>query len=383
MDKKSSENEPIDNDDQPKSLFYLRLRSNWIPLLFALIITILTIIVVPIIYSIPKSVPHYNGTNLAWDINGATYVDKNSLFNKINLTLGNISALAFDQENNLHFVDQTNNRILKITNDKIEIIVGHQNGTNGSDQTSLYSPNDIHIDKSNNIYIADTLNHRIQLFSNTDNKYISTVFGTGQQGSGSNQLNCPMGVTIDDYSTIYIADYGNNRIISFKRNNNVAEIYLKKNENNQERNEYVMSPISIKYDSVSKTIVIAQETGFNVIRWHIDSTYWTLIAGSASSDLSGISRTLFNKLRHVYVDRFGHLYVADCFNQRIQYFTYSLDELVKGKTIAGVILAYGNNSYIFNQPTAIALDQDQNLYVADSLNYRIQLFKQTSFIPTN
>ncbi|CAF4152496.1 unnamed protein product [Rotaria sordida] len=271
--------------------------------------------------------------------------------NKTSLALGEISALSFDQESYLYIVDKTNHRILKKEGDQIRIIVGHPNGTN-----------------------ADTENHRIQLWTK-ESSQITTIFGKDGKGSGNNQLNRPMSVTMDNDVTIYIADYGNDRIVSFNINNSQAYTYLTK-QDNQERNQYVITPISIVYDSYTHTIVIAQELGYNVIRWNTSSTYWTLIAGSASSELSGTSRTLFNKLRHIYVDRFGHLYVTDCFNQRIQFFKYSPNELVKGKTIAGVILAIGNNPYIFNNPTAITLDRHKNLYVADSLNYRVQSFEQ-------
>ncbi|CAF3804612.1 unnamed protein product [Rotaria sp. Silwood1] len=383
MDKKSSEKDLIENDDQSKSLItkiYLTIRSNWIPLLFALIICIMTIIVVPIIYTFEKQTSYNNGTNLAWEIKATTFIDQQMFIDKANLTLGNISGLSFDGDYNLYIVDKTKHRIVSLTDD-ITIIVGHPNGTNGNDSTSLNFPNDIYIDKSNNIYIADTNNHRIQVW-NKESKQVTTIFGTDGKGTGTNQLDSPMSVTMDDNSCIYIADYGNNRIISFNISNNQANKYLEKT-NNLERHQYVETPISIKFDSVTKTIVIAQEKGYNVIRWNINSEYWTLIAGSASSDLTGISRTLFNKLCYVYVDKYAHIYVADCINQRIQFFTYSATELVKGRTIAGVISAVGNNSYIFNHPTAITLDQYGNLFVADSLNYRIQKFKQTSILPTN
>ncbi|CAF0893762.1 unnamed protein product [Rotaria sordida] len=377
MDKKSSEKDPIDKDEESKSLIqkiYSIIRENWLPLLCALIISIITIIVVPIIYSIKPTPPPNNGTNLEWNVTGILYIDQYVMMNKISLALGEISALSFDQESYLYIVDKTNHRILKIEGDQIRIIVGHPNGTNGTDMTSLNFPNDIYIDQLNDIYIADTENHRIQLWKK-ESSQITTIFGKDGKGSGNNQLNRPMSVTTDNDVTIYIADYGNDRIVSFNINNSQAYTYLTK-QDNQERNQYVITPISIAYDSKTQTIVIAQELGYNVIRWNTSSTYWTLIAGSASSELSGTSRTLFNKLRHIYVDRFGHLYVTDCFNQRIQFFKYSPNELVKGRTIAGVILAIGNNPYIFNNPTAMTLDRSENLYVADSLNYRVQSFEQ-------
>lgn len=180
-----------------------------------------------------------------------------------------------------------------------------------------------------------------------------------------------MSITMGSSSTIYIADYGNNRIIEYNLNTTKSQIYLEL-KSDKERHQYVLTPISIKYDVNSNSLVIAQEYGYNVIRWIINSSAWTLIAGSASSDLSGTSRTLFNRLCDIDIDSQNNTYVDDCYNQRIQFYN---GDLTKGRTIAGVILAIGNNSYIFNTPSAIKLDKDNNIYVADTLNYRIQFFK--------
>ena len=161
-------------------------------------------------------------------------------------------------------------------------------------------------------------------------------------------------------------------MISFNLISNQTNIHLEY-KNNLARDRYVLTPISVKYDSLTKSLVIAQELGFNVIRWRIDSSTWTLVAGSALSDLNGTSRTLFNKLCQVAINSKNNTFVADCYNQRIQFFRA---DLTPGKTLAGVISAKGSNAYLFDQPTAIALDQRQDLYVADSNNFRIQMFQQ-------
>jgi hypothetical protein len=187
-------------------------------------------------------------------------------------------------------------------------------------------------------------------------------------GNGTNQLNQPMSLTIQGTTDLYIADYGNDRIVLVNIPTlTFVNAYL--NQVNTDRSTYVLKPISIKSDSDS--IVIAQQTGFNVIRWTNRSSNWELIAGSASSDLNGTSRTLFYRLCSCAIDMNGNTFVNDCNNQRVQFY---LGDMSKGRTIAGVIQAKGNNSYIFNQPTAIALDSGLNLYVADSNNYRIQMF---------
>ena len=220
-------------------------------------------------------------------------------------------------------------------------------------------------------YLIQLLNHQLSLEQVLFNLFsffqISFLFFSGLMGSGTDQLNSPMSLTIQAKVNLFIADYGNNRIVLFNLTTGLSTLYL--NQINSDRSTYVLTPISIKADSNS--LVIAQATGFNVIRWVKDSPKWSLIAGSASSDLNGTSRTLFNQLCSSTIDAFGNTYVNDCYNQRIQFYA---GDMTKGRTIAGVIQARGNNIYTFNFPTAIALDTNLNLYVADSNNFRIQKF---------
>ena len=81
---------------------------------------------------------------------------------------------------------------------------------NGSHQ--LNTPRDLAVDDQNTLYIADTLNHRIQRFlvgaSNG-----TTIAGTGVNGSSSNQLSSPSGILYEMNGNICIADLGNHRIL--------------------------------------------------------------------------------------------------------------------------------------------------------------------------
>lgn len=72
------------------------------------------------------------------------------------------------------------------------------------------SPRGIAIDSSDNIYVADTSNHRIQKFDSSGS--FLTAFGTS--GSGDGQFSFPRAVAVDD-SKIYVADTGNNRVQVF------------------------------------------------------------------------------------------------------------------------------------------------------------------------
>jgi len=84
-------------------------------------------------------------------------------------------------------------------------------------EARLNSPNGIVIDGADNLFIADTFNHRIRMVDGSG--VIKTVAGTRLQGySGDGgmavaaQLNTPFGIAVDSRNNLYIADTYNYRL---------------------------------------------------------------------------------------------------------------------------------------------------------------------------
>jgi len=71
------------------------------------------------------------------------------------------------------------------------------------------------------------------------------------------------------------------------------------------------------------------------------------------------------------MDPMGNFYVADYANTRIQLF---LAGQFEGITIAGRTGVPGSNASLLMYPYSMKLDNQLNLYVADSGNHRIQRF---------
>ena len=330
------------------------LGENWLPLLFGALIVLGTSIVVPILYSTKdRSVPLKERT-YQWQSAGVTLLRSEGRF-------GEISALLIDSFDQIFLLDRTFGQILLFQPDKeaenLQILLSNRSG--------LKSPEDFSLDIEKNFYIADTGNNRIVRFTP------SSVGNEGQQATLLDQLNGPRSVSVDLLgSLLYIAEWGNDRILRYNFRTKEIDLRLPSSFNGDRRGLFV-APLSIRFDSFDQTLLIAQENCFNVVRWDLKRGEWTLAAGSSNGDLNGTSRTLFNQICSIFADQLGHSYVVDCLNERIQMFER---DLAKGRTIAGVIQAPGNNSYLFSHPTSIALDSKFNLYVADSLNYRIQFF---------
>jgi sugar lactone lactonase YvrE len=88
-----------------------------------------------------------------------------------------------------------------------------------------------------------------------------------------------------------------------------------------------------------------------------------IVAGTGSSNSTS---TTLNSPRGIFVDTNFDLYVADCFNNRIQLFQ-------SGQLSATTVAGSGSSTItiVLNLPTGIVLDADKNLFIVDSGNNRI------------
>src|SRR5216683_1957733 len=134
------------------------------------------------------------------------------------------SAIVFDTTGNLYFAKTGNHVVRKIDpTSNITTIAG--TGTQGfsgnagpATSATLDSPQGLALDTANNLYIADTHNHRIRKLNLTTGILI-TIAGTTTPGfSGdkasatSAQLNLPTALALDASNNLYLADTGNHRI---------------------------------------------------------------------------------------------------------------------------------------------------------------------------
>jgi tripartite motif-containing protein 71 len=84
-------------------------------------------------------------------------------------------------------------------------------GSAGSGDGQFNYPQNIAIDASGNLYVADTGNNRIEKFD-TNGVYLSQF---GSFGSGNGQFNYPVGLAFDLHGSVYVSDVGNDRIQKF------------------------------------------------------------------------------------------------------------------------------------------------------------------------
>jgi hypothetical protein len=92
-------------------------------------------------------------------------------------------------------------------------------GQYSSEDGQMRAPAGIALDQEGNVYVADTGNNRIQVFS-SNGTFITKWGGGGEyHSSADGQMRAPAGIASDSSSgNVYVADTGNNRIQVFSSN---------------------------------------------------------------------------------------------------------------------------------------------------------------------
>ncbi|MEO8367863.1 MAG: SMP-30/gluconolactonase/LRE family protein [Candidatus Solibacter sp.] len=125
------------------------------------------------------------------------------------------TALALDAAGNVLFTEIHSNRIGRINaaTGRLETVVDNRNPL----VPLVSKPMGITVDRTNNILIADTGNHRIRRAAPDGS--ITTIAGTGAPSycgdNGPAATACfdtPMDVKLDSHGNLYIADTGNSRV---------------------------------------------------------------------------------------------------------------------------------------------------------------------------
>ncbi|CAF5186847.1 unnamed protein product, partial [Rotaria sp. Silwood1] len=97
------------------------------------------------------------------------------------------------------------------------VVAGGQGQGNGL--TQLSSPQGVVVDQLGTVYVADWGNDRIMRWPKGATQGSVIVGGNGS-GEQSNQLNEPIGLSFDRHGNLYVVEYGNHRVQKFELQSN-------------------------------------------------------------------------------------------------------------------------------------------------------------------
>lgn len=218
------------------------------------------------------------------------------------------------------------------------------------------------VDAAGRIYVADTANHRIQIFD-ADGVYLATFGGAGV---GPYEFNCPTTVTIAPTTgDIYVVDHCNHRILVYD-SHRVYKAQIGVTGEAGADNAHFDGPYSAAV-GLDGAVYVADTGNHRVQKCLPSGGVYTC---SPFVGETGVFSDSFGHLHPlaVAVDSGGRVYVADEWNGRIQVFDSTGAYLT---TVGG---SPDGTSGGLRAPSGVAVDVNGNLYVADRNNHRIQKF---------
>ena len=245
-------------------------------------------------------------------------------------------------------------------NDRLDIrwkqvattVAGGKGPGNRSDQ--LNYPVGISLDDQHHLlYIADSDNHRIVEWG-LDRNNGRIVAGGNGQGNRLDQLNEPADVIIDRQNNdLIIADFGNRRVMRWPRcSNSPPQIII---------DDMDCGRLAMHEDG---TLYVSDCEKDAVKRWKKGETQGTIVAGGNGR---GNQPNQLDCPTFLFIDVDHTLYISDRDNHRVMKWVKDAKE--------GIVVAGGNGAgdrlTQLSHPEAVKLDQYGRIYVADCDNDRL------------
>ncbi len=273
--------------------------------------------------------------------------------------------IAIDTSDHLYVTDTGNHRvqILDVSNPLSPTYIATigVTGESGSDTAHLSSPAGVAVDSSY-IYVADTYNHRIQLFHRSTKTYADTV-GSGW-GTTNSQFNTPSDVAVDAEGKIYVADCINTRVQLFNSSGVYMHTYGTTGVPYLTDNYHYSWPSGVAVGA-SGSIYVTEEQGRRLLKLSATGEpRWSVGEPGVGGDDNGH----FQGPADVVLDRTGRVYVVDSWNNRVQVFR---SDGVYHSTLG---TGWGGGSYQFRNPRGATIDSGGNIYIADTRNHRVQVY---------
>lgn len=280
---------------------------------------------------------------------------------------------AVNASGNIYVTDSFNSAIREVTPGGLVTTltgtgnVGYLDGTLSVAQ--FYAPSGIAVDAQNNVYVADRGNNLIRKI--TAAGVVSTFAGGGSAGltngtSTAASFNTPTALATDAAGNVYVADKGNNAIRKITPEGVVttfAGSTTKGYVNDTGTSALFDRPSGIALDAAGNVYVA--DFGNNAIRKITPAGVVTTYAGDQGSDLVGAPTALA-------IDKDGTLFIADG-NGRVLSITAAkvLHVLAGTSGTSGLVNGAGKNA-LFSNPQGVAVDASGNIYVSDYNNNQIR-----------
>jgi serine/threonine protein kinase len=332
----------------------------------------------------PPPVPRqsaWNLTTLAGQVGVGGYAD--GAGNQAQFRLPN--NVAVDRAGNVYVADTGNNTIRKIAPNGVVSTLAGISGSHGSadgtgSEARFWAPFGIAVDRSGNVYVADTANNTIRKI--TANGVVSTLAGlAGHPGSkddlGPNaRFRNPWGVAADETGNVFVADMSNNTIRKITPSGMVMTLAgqagMTGSVDGSGSQARFNAPHGVATDHAGNVYVSDSANGTirKVTPGGVVGTLAGLPGYSGNTDGSG-NDARFGNPQGLAVDSKGIIYVADAGNNAVRRIT-PVAEVTTLAGVAGTSAVSGGVGAGLNSPGGVAVDSAGSVYVADTNNHAVR-----------
>ena len=264
------------------------------------------------------------------------------------------TGVAFDAGTDQVFVSDTGNDRIQVFNAATFAYVATIGVTGGSSarpatigNTSFNAPGGMQVNAATGqLYVADTGNQRVQIFSTSTMAYVATLGTSGAAGSDNAHFNAPKDAVVNAAANeILVADSANSRVQRFDATSLAYKGTIGGAGLGIGNSDYVGSPAAVAYDAQSNLVLIADPAEQRVEVFDALSYTYVLTLGTTGS--AGSSNSQFSGPAGVAIDTTHEkVFISDQQNNRVQIFSIV-------PTVAFAAVLPGSRSVELGHPATI------------------------------
>ncbi|MFQ5578786.1 MAG: hypothetical protein ACE5G8_17550, partial [Anaerolineae bacterium] len=233
-------------------------------------------------------------------------------------------------------------------------------GSNGAGEGQFAAPRALAVSPQGQLYVADSGNHRIQVFDR-NGQFLKAWGGT--EGAGPGQLSEAWGIAVGADGRVYVSDTWNHRIEIFDEDGNYLSEFGVFDDTQGDANKSPGSfwgPRDILIDGQGN-LYISDTGNKRVQKFTPDGEFLGAWGGG------GVVAGRFEEPVGLAIDSAGNIYVTDTWNRRVQKFDSNFNPLAEWPVVGW------DSQNVLNKPY-IAVDAQNRVFVTDPENYRIIVY---------